>query len=237
MEKYKNVKNLLSKGSTNAKTKKNSLDTFILYLAPHKQNDKGVNICTKASKGCILSCLYSAGRGKFNNVQQSRINKTNYYIYNKEAFIKQLAKEILTKVKTARKKNKKIAFRLNGTSDLDFIYLLKKYASLDIESLSDTAKFYDYTKILGKVKKYLNHKNYTVTFSRSEDNQKETIEALKLGGNVAAVFKSKLPKLYKGFKVIDGDKSDLEMLNYKNVILGLLAKGEAKKDTSGFVIA
>lgn len=236
MEKYKNVKNLLSKGSTNAKTKKNSLDTFILYLAPHKQNDKGVNICIKASKGCILGCLYSAGRGKFNNVQQSRINKTNYYIYNKEAFIKQLAKEILTKVKTARKKNKKIAFRLNGTSDLDFIYLLKKYASLDIKSLSDTAKFYDYTKILGKVKKYLNHKNYTVTFSRSEDNQKETIEALKLGGNVAAVFKSKLPKLYKGFKVIDGDKSDLEMLNYKNVILGLLAKGDAKKDTSGFVI-
>ena len=36
--------------------------------------------------------------------------------------------------------------------------------------------------------------------------------------------------------VVNGDTSDLEMIYNKNVILGLKAKGDAKKDTSGFVI-
>ena len=40
----------------------------------------------------------------------------------------------------------------------------------------------------------------------------------------------------KCIKVVDGDKSDLEMLKYNGVILGLKAKGEAKKDATGFVI-
>jgi hypothetical protein len=53
---------------------------------------------------------------------------------------------------------------------------------------------------------------------------------------VAAVFSGDLPNKYKGAKVVDGDKSDLVMLYNKGVILGLKAKGKAKKDTSGFVI-
>lgn len=232
---YTIPKKLLSNGNTNAKTKKNDLKTFILYLSPYNQNSKGINICPKASKGCAASCLFSAGRGAFNSVKNSRINKTEYFLANKAQFIKQLAKEIITKHKTAIKTNAKVAFRLNGTSDLDFIYLLKKYAALDVETLSN-AVFYDYTKILGKVKKYIDHKNYFLTFSRAEDNQNETLEALKLGANVSAVFLGDLPKRYKGFKVVNGDKSDDLMINVKNSILGLSAKGAAKKDQSGFVI-
>jgi len=166
----------------------------------------------------------------------SRTNKTEYLLNDKKTFIQHLSKEILTKVKTAKKKGEKVAFRLNGTSDLDFIYMLKKYASLDIETIKENAVFYDYTKILGKVKKYIKHPNYKLTFSRAEDNETETMEALKLGANVSAVFADRLPKTYKGFKVVDGDKSDDIMISSKNVILGLKAKGEAKKDKSGFVI-
>jgi hypothetical protein len=236
MKKYTIPKNLLSKGNTNAKTAKNSLKTFILYLAPHKQNDKNINICPMASKGCAAACLYTAGRGKFSNVQSSRINKTNYFIYNKELFIKQLAKEIIRETAKAKKNNEKIAFRLNGTSDIDFIYLLKKYASLDIVALSPTAVFYDYTKILGKVKKYKNHFNYYLTFSRAEDNESAAIAALNDGGNVSVVFNGALPNYWRGYKVVDGDKSDLMMLYNKNVVLGLRAKGDARKDTSGFVV-
>lgn len=236
---YTIPKKLLSNGSTNAKTAKNSLKTFILYLSPYNQNSKKINICPKASKGCAAACLFTAGRGAMSSVILSRTNKTEYYLNDKKTFIKQLAKEIITKHKTALKKGEKIAFRLNGTSDLDFIYLLKKYASLDIETLQN-AVFYDYTKILGKVKKYINHKNYFVTFSRAEDNETETIEALKIGSNVSAVFNvgkdQPLPKKYKGFNVIDGDKSDIVMIYNKNSILGLRAKGDAKKDKSNFVI-
>ena len=233
---YTIPKNLLSKGITNAKTAKNNLETFILYLAPHKQNAKGVNICPAASAGCVAACLYSAGRGKFSNVQSSRINKTNFYISNKSLFIKKLATEILREYTKAKKKGIKIAFRLNGTSDLDFVYLLQKYANLDISTLKDVATFYDYTKLIGKVKKYLDHPNYFVTFSRSEINESVAIAVLNMGGNVAAVFSNNLPNFWRGFKVIDGDKSDLEMIYNTNVVLGLKAKGDARKDSSGFVI-
>lgn len=231
----KNI-NLLSQGNTNSKTAKNSLKTFILYLSPYNLNSKGVNICPKASKGCAAACLYSAGRGAFSNVQKARQNKTEYYLRDKKGFIANLSNQIMKEYSKAKKGNYKIAFRLNGTSDIDFIYLLQKYSNLDISTLKDYAVFYDYTKILGKAKKYLNHPNYTVTFSRAENNHKETEEAIKLGINIAAVFSGDLPQRYKGAKVIDGDKSDLVMLYNKNVILGLKAKGKAKKDNSGFVI-
>ena len=115
--------------------------------------------------------------------------------------------------------------------------MLKKYAGLNIEDLAPVAVFYDYTKILGKVKKYINHSNYILTFSRAEDNERDAIEALNMGANVSAVFSDQLPDQYKGFKVVDGDASDLVMLNNTGVILGLRAKGKkARTDSTGFVI-
>jgi hypothetical protein len=36
--------------------------------------------------------------------------------------------------------------------------------------------------------------------------------------------------------VINGDESDLRFLDPKGVIVGLKAKGKAKKDLSGFVL-
>ena len=237
MKNYKIPARLLSPGHTNAKTAKNELKTFILYLAPHTQNSTGVNLCPKASKGCAAACLYNAGRGAFNSVQNARINKTNFYISDKSLFIKKLAGEIIKETAKAKKKGEQIAFRLNGTSDQDFIYLLKKYAGLDIADLAPVSIFYDYTKILGKAKKYINAPNYVVTYSRAEDNEAQALEALSLGANVSAVFSDQLPATYKGFKVVDGDASDLVMLNHTGVILGLKAKGKkARTDTSGFVI-
>ena len=227
---------LLSTGISNTKTAKNSLKTFILYLAPYNQNSKGINICPKASKGCAAACLFTAGRGIMAPVIKGRVKKTEYYLRDKKAFINQLAGEILQKYNTAKRKNEKIAFRLNGTSDLDFVYLLQKYSGLNIETLKDHAIFYDYTKIKGKIVKYLNHPNYFLTFSRAEDNDQTAAAVLAIGGNVATVFRGELPQTYKGHKVVDGDKSDLIMCYNKNVILGLRAKGEAKKDTTGFVV-
>ena len=159
---------------------------------------------------------------------QSRVNKTEYYLHDKENFILQLAGELIKINKKASKETNQTLIRLNGTSDLDFVYLLKKYANFDISNYNNL-HFYDYTKILGKVKKYIDHKNYTLTFSRAEDNEAETIQALKIGSNVSAVFSGDLPKTYKGFTVVDGDKTDSEMLAFKGVILGLKAKGRQEK--------
>ena len=232
---YKIPKNLLSKGSTNSKTAKNDNDTYILYLAPYNQNSKKINICPKASKGCAAACLFTAGRGAFSNVIKARQNKTEYYLQDKKAFINQLASELIKIDKKASKNKNQTLIRLNGTSDLDFIFLLKKYANFDISNYNNL-HFYDYTKILGKVKKYSNNKNYTLTFSRAEDNEQDIFQAVKYGANVSAVFNGNLPKTYKGIPVIDGDKTDNEMLKYKGFILGLKAKGKARTDKSGFVI-
>jgi len=232
---YTIPKNLLSKGTSNTKTAKNSLKTYILYLAPYNQNSKGINICPKASKGCAAACLFTAGRGKFNNVKNARINRTEYYLQDKERFCLQLAGELIKINKTAQKTGEQVAIRLNGTSDLDFIYLLKKYAQLDPFSLEQLI-YYDYTKILGKVKKYINETRYILTFSRAEDNHQDALTALELGANVSAVFNGPIPKTYKGAPVIDGDQSDIVMIYNKGAVLGLKAKGDAKKDSSGFVI-
>ena len=95
-------------------------------------------------------------------------------------------------------------------------------------------QFIDYTKIRNRFKNKL-PKNYSLTFSQSEINQKDTSELLKTNTNIAVVFRKKLPKKYKGRKVINGDKHDLRHLDPKKVIVGLIAKGRAKKDFNGFV--
>lgn len=226
---YKAVKSLLSKGSTNAKTAKNELDTFILYLAP-ADTILTHNLCPFASPGCKSSCLYSAGRGRFNNVQQSRINKAKFWAYDRAKFYTQLSIEL----QQLEKRKKQIAIRLNGTSDIDHIDLLFRYTGINF-LYSKYLVFYDYTKNINVYKRYLNT-NYKLTFSMSETNFDQVYEVLKLGGNVAAVFRNSLPSEFMGYKVINGDLTDLRINDPRNVVVGLIAKGDAKKDTSGFVI-
>ena len=77
--------------------------------------------------------------------------------------------------------------------------------------------------------------NYHLTFSRSENNQKLVEMVLEMGGNVAVVFRNQLPKTWKGYEVVYGDENDLRFLDKQGVIVGLIEKGLAKKDETGFV--
>jgi len=45
-----------------------------------------------------------------------------------------------------------------------------------------------------------------------------------------------LPTKWAGVKVIDGTETDLRFLDDEGVVVGLVAKGKAKKDNSGFTI-
>ena len=67
-------------------------------------------------------------------------------------------------------------------------------------------------------------------------NLNDIKEALNQGINVSAVFKYELPGTFLGVPVIDGDFSDIEMIKNQGIILGLKAKGKAKKDLTGFAI-
>jgi hypothetical protein len=52
--------------------------------------------------------------------------------------------------------------------------------------------------------------------------------------NVTVVF-DKIPTEYMGKPVFDADDTDLRFLDPKGAVLGLKAKGRARKDTTGFV--
>jgi hypothetical protein len=80
------------------------------------------------------------------------------------------------------------------------------------------------------------HENYHITFSDSGDNR-EFIDIQPEQINIATVFSGKvLPDMYKGKKVINGDDSDLRFLDPKGVIVGLIAKGKARKQESSFIV-
>ena len=77
--------------------------------------------------------------------------------------------------------------------------------------------------------------NYHLTFSCSETNEKIAKLVLSMGGNVAVVFRNQLPATWNGVEVVDGDESDLRFLDKQGVVVGLIEKGLAKKDSTGFV--
>lgn len=223
---------LMSHGSTNTKTNKNQkiVESYILHLSPYKLNTYGKNVCGHASAGCAAACLNTAGRGVFSNVQNARIRKTDWFFSDMNGFLKQLLNELVT----VNSKDKDVAIRLNGTSDLDFIELLRMKLDIYVLEALNNIKFYDYTKNIKRALKYLGS-DYNLTFSRSEDNDEDCIKYLSAGGNVAIVF-DELPTHWNGFKVIDGDENDLRYMDERGVVVGLKAKGKAKKDTIGFVV-
>lgn len=233
---YKPVKNLLSPGDTNIKTAKNILESYIMYMAP-ADTVQGLNLCPFASDGCKKVCIYTTGRGRFSNVQLSRINKSKFWGYDRANFYIQLANELLKIHDKAIKQNKQIAVRLNGTSDIDHLYLLERYSGIDfLDQFYSSLLFYDYTKNVNHISRY-RHTSYKITFSRSETNEAEAKKVLKMGGNIAVVFQDQLPEFYLGYPVINGDETDLRYFDPVNVVVGLKAKGDAKKDFSGFVVS
>ena len=224
---------------SNAKTTKGQKYnwlTGILYMAP-SNIVKGINVCKFASSGCKKSCLYTAGRGVFSNVQQARISKTELFRDDKTFFMQCVVKDIIAAKKKAAKNNMKLAIRLNGTSDICFETIIVS-DNKNIFELFPEVTFYDYTKdytrkdaLKGK------WKNYHVTFSRSESkkNHTKSLELLAQGVNVAVVFDN-LPKKFANVTVVNGDETDLRFLDKKKRVIGLIAKGKAKKDNSGFVV-
>lgn len=228
------IKKLLSDGKTNAKTKKNLRPTKILYLHPSKI--EGKEMCPFASEGCRMSCLNTAGLGGvYPSIQKARINKTRFYVLNKIEFYDKLQKEINSFA--LKNQTKTVAIRLNGTSDQPFVETL---LIAQMRHIAPNVIFYDYTKNPKKagIRMMPSGHKYVVTFSHSEKegSLKDTLNVLNSGGIAAVVF-NKLPKIWKGFKVVDGDVSDDLMLDLKpGTIIGLKAKGKAKNDETGFVI-
>ena len=212
--------------------------SFILHLAPADLS--GREVCPKRTAGCTQACLNTAGRGGMfrkgentNVIQQARIRKTEYFFNDRTSFMNDLVTDIMKAVNYARRKGLIPVFRLNGTSDLSWEKYATPLGAKNIFEQFPTLQFYDYTKVLGR--KTGDVENYHLTFSAADGNDTDVQTALAQGMNVAMVF-DQLPKVYMGREVFNADETDLRFLDPKGVILGLKAKGRAKKDYSGFVI-
>ena len=155
--------------NTNAKTikgEKIGYYTGILYLAP--SDISGFQVCPLAKLAqCEKACLYTAGRGAFNSIQQARIEKTKYFFNDRNNFMINIYKDIEKGIKKAKQLNQELLIRLNGTSDIKWENVSFEYNGItydNIMSAFPAVQFYDYTKIPNRVNL---PGNYDLTFSYS----------------------------------------------------------------------
>jgi hypothetical protein len=211
-------------------------------MTPYKVmvDGKLFNSCSMAAiASCIEACLYTAGRGAFNNVQTARQRKAQWFYSDRVGFMKQLYHDIQKFVNYCKKRDIQPCVRLNGTTDIRWELIpAMPHSKMNIFQQFPEVQFYDYTKIANRKCKDI--PNYHLTWSYSNANPeyaKLLDKALEQGMNAAVVYRSEYHKpKWNGYPVIDGDKDDLRFLDPKGGhIVALYAKGAAKKDTSGFV--
>ena len=227
---------------TNAKTIKGDGSeylTAILYMVPWKVmvDGKAFNSCPMAEQAnCIDACLFTAGRGAFNNVQAARMRKTEWFYKDRKSFMHQLHKDISKFQAYCDKRDIQPCVRLNGTTDIRWETV--KLDGQNIFELFPNVQYYDYTKISNRKTKQIH--NYHLTWSYSGANVQYAAklqDALDNGMNAAVVFRKPYTRSqWRDINVIDGDKDDLRFLDPKESIVALYAKGDAKKDATGFVV-
>jgi len=226
--------------------------TGILYLSPNTQS--GVNLCPYASAGCIKDCLNDSGRLWMETVASqssgkptARLLRTWQYLADRQGFLAKLDKDIKRLQRIGRKKHRKIAIRLNGTSDLIWDDVISSYPKI---------QFYDYTKNEERYIDYIQGKlapNYHLTFSASEHTDigewftrianytKDGCATIAIPFNPIA-YRNILNDGYfvdnRGnyIPVYDGDKTDNRFLDDKIGIIALKAKGNKwRTNCTGFV--
>jgi hypothetical protein len=199
--------------STNPKTEKSKVQTYILHMAP--ADTSGVNVCAGAGN-CKKICLHFAGNPVYmTNKQAARIRRTLAYANHREQFMLLFVCAILHKL--AKHPGETIAVRPNGTSDnayenvdftidAEFATFCRRKFGVDLPlgkrnifevfnyisaNGGPVVVFYDYTKIRRNWAE-CKRLGYNLTFSfdgwDNAANLKLCRQALRYGVNVAAAF-------------------------------------------------
>ena len=199
--------------STNPKTEKSAIQTYILHLAP--ADTSGVNVCAGAGN-CKRICLHFAGNPVYmTNKQAARIRRTLAYANHREKFMLLFVCAILGKL--AKHPNETIAVRPNGTSDnawenVDFTITPEFAAFCRVKFGQDLpigkrnlfevfnyisanggplVVFYDYTKIRrnwAECKRLGYHLTFSFDGWNNAANLKLAGEAMANNINIAAAF-------------------------------------------------
>ena len=231
---------VLSENSKTIKSYDYGYLSTILHLAPGKLS--GQETCRWRTRECTKYCLNYSGRSLiFKSIVAARIRKTKLFFEKQDIFFAKLIRDIFKCIKYCNRKRLKLSVRLNGTSDIPWELIPVTYNGCQYDNIFDVfpeVQFYDYTKGLKRKVDNLVRpiKNYDLTYSRSETNEKHIIGLLKDGYRVSVVFDGVLPDTWQGFKVIDGDKNDLRFLEPEGVVVGLSPKGKLINSESKFMV-
>lgn len=224
------------------KGEKLGVDTAILYLSPATNaTAKGETLCSHAViAGCLKACLYTAGRGRMSSVAMSRLYRTLLFTQKHAVFMAYLEHEIEMLALAAQDKGRKLAVRLNGTSDIDFTSVAWEFPEV---------QFYDYTKCIDRLGHTPANYHLTASYSgKNADYARDVLAKVEQGHNAAVVFRNRaqaehaIAHGWQGFRgVVDGDETDARFLDPQatsgpGYIVALYAKGAAKDDRSGFVV-
>lgn len=215
--------------TTNKKLEK-SVPGFIikgLALAPHKIANGKTNVCPWAGE-CARTCIWTSGLNKLQTAIDSKIEKTLFFIRDREGFIAQLSDEITREKQSAKRQGKKLALRLNLFSDV----LWEKIAP-ELFTDHQDVQFYDYTKAPAGVR--TPPANYRLTYSYSERSTPEDIAHYSKAGSIAVVFSSR-PVKWNGMRVFDADQNDSRWQDQPGTVAGLVPKNGLAKAESRFKV-
>ena len=233
---YVNVGSILSVDTSNvklAKTAKQFADvlSIIYYGAPSNVAGMGINTCRFASAACRELCLNLAGNGSITGVQLSRIARTRLSRWAPVLFWKMFSVDLERFKRKAKRENKRLACRPNGTTDE------RSPELLEIMRTNPDVEFYDYSAVPDSLDVADSLPNYSVTFSRKETagNLVHVREAIQRGFNVAVVVDPdakqialrQRPELF-----VDFDKHDLRLpdVDGRGKIGLLTPKGRMRKE-------
>lgn len=216
--------------------------TYAIYLAP--ANESGYNVCPFSTPECRMGCLNTSGRAGIEEfagmtvIKSARIKKTRLFFEEQEFFMQWMIAEIKHYQKRAAKMGFYFSARLNATSDINWAEA-KTVAGQSIFEIFPEVNFYDYTKNANKFEN--KPLNYHLTYSYTGRNWDLCKALLAQGVNIAMVFnvkkESELPKVYKGYDVINGDLTDYRIDDAKGIIVGLKWKRIANRVNEKKVLA
>lgn len=203
--------------------------------------------CPFMSQGCYAACLGEhAGRMVMQGCQRAQVNRSLYYLIDRNSFMVDLAMQAALKIRNRANKigrKPRVTIRLNGTSDLQGLRTMRQFIidTLIVCKIDADIVFYEYSKNWSLIDSTNAKRGYHLTLSRCETTTDDQVRtAVANGINVAVVFDTKrgqpLPTTYLGLPVIDGDLSDDRTRDPKGVIVGLRAKGRMRKDATGMVV-
>jgi hypothetical protein len=228
-----NLAGLLSPGDSNTKQAKGSaLGYLTANLSLAAARSSGHEVCPSRTPGCTAGCLLHAGRARvFPAVNRARIARTRLYFRDRPAFLALLHRDLKYWSALAEYEGLTLAVRLNTFSDVPWE---RRHPELFADH--PNVIYYDYSKVISRLRRPL-PPNYHLTFSRSETNEADCRQALRLGVNVAVVFgTAAFPAEYLGVPVVSGEEHDLRFLDPRPRVVALVAKGDARADRTGFVV-